>query len=390
MIDMGATEAEITYLAGGYHGQLARTRAFFFPQTKAAVHADDPRAKWRWIARRGHGAVTAPANGWRRVECGVNLLGIRPYNWLTGSNVPMLQPASQSAENLMTRAGALTPETSAERVIYDINRGGAGAASFPSGTANQMLQGVSGALSAGASGAAREAGAGPLTQLAVGLGTGIAVPSAWEGIKGAGRGVRALVQPFTPGGRERVVGSGLNRLATDPGAAMRNMGQAEEIVPGSVPTTAQASRDVGLLSTERALQGTDPASGGRLAQRFAEQNRARIGALDELAKDPAALELAKSQRRELIGPLYEKAFQDFKGAPQSPAIQEVMTKLKGSPAIAKAQQLARLEGLDLDDPSQSLKGLHYLKLAIDDMLDRSFESGLGRTEQRALISVRIS
>ncbi len=111
----------------------------------------------------------------------------------------------------------------------------------------------------------------------MGAATGAVVPAIAQGVGAAARAVGEYASPFigrvnaltdstgapligsngqpimaTPG-QARMAGQQMVSAATDPAAAQTALaGGAREIIPGSVPTTAQQTGDLGLLSLERA------------------------------------------------------------------------------------------------------------------------------------------
>ena len=77
-------------------------------------------------------------------------------------------------------------------------------------------------------------------------------------------------------------------------------------VPGYTPTTAQASRDVGLISAETPIRAMDVT--GKFAEQASQANRARMAILDRMAKDKDAVTAAVAKREEVTAPMREAAF----------------------------------------------------------------------------------
>ena len=98
---------------------------------------------------------------------------------------------------------------------------------------------------------------------------------------------------LTEGGQKTQAGLALREAATDPAAAQRALGQVDEIIPGSQPTTFQASGDYGLGQLERGVQTKAQAP---FAERRAEQAIARQNAL-ESAERPGNPEEVSNQLR---------------------------------------------------------------------------------------------
>jgi hypothetical protein len=237
---------------------------------------------------------------------------------ITGANVP---PVSQSIQGLMTRAGIPEPETAQERVVQDISSALAGVGGTaalarglaPSSQAVAPLTERLGLQATGAAGGAtaaslgREEGVGPLGQLGLAtLGGTIAPGGLGTAAQTGGRTVVQAVKPFTESGRQVIAGQVLRELSADPRAAIRAAEGYRPAVPGYQPTTAQATRDVGLISAETPIRGME--TQGRFLAQTSEANQARMAILDRMAKDEAALAAAIKKRDEVTAPLREQAF----------------------------------------------------------------------------------
>ncbi|WP_262299700.1 hypothetical protein [Microvirga sesbaniae] len=113
--------------------------------------------------------------------------------------------------------------------------------------------------------------------LALGV-TGAAVPTlARQGFQSATNALdQALLR--SPEAQARAARARIFGAASDPDAALRELeeGAGAELVPGSRPTTFQATGDMGLGSLERELQTNNPEV---FAQRRADQNSARLESL---------------------------------------------------------------------------------------------------------------
>lgn len=247
-------------------------------------------------------------------------------NSIAGTNLP---PATQSFQNLMTAIGVPQPETKTERISGDIASAMAGVGGTtkliqaltprpsvnllnqPSVTAplteNLGAQTTGAVAGTTAASLGREEGASPLAQMGLGLMVGSIAPSTMSAA--TGRTVEAgkrIVQPFTEAGREKITGEVLRNLARNPDEAAIAAQQYQPQIPGYQPTTAQATRDVGLISAETPIRALDTT--GRFAQQAAEANRARMEILNRLAKDNDALLAAIAKRNEVTSPMREAAF----------------------------------------------------------------------------------
>jgi hypothetical protein len=77
-------------------------------------------------------------------------------------------------------------------------------------------------------------------------------------------------------------------------------------VRGYTPTTAQASRDIGLISAEQGIRGLDVE--GMFAKQASEANKARTVILDRIAKDKDTIANVITKRDDLTRPIRERAF----------------------------------------------------------------------------------
>jgi hypothetical protein len=221
-------------------------------------------------------------------------------------------------QKLLTQLGLPEPKTSQERVVQDITSAGAGvaaparlAALLPSWfqkflTENLGTQAAAGAAGALASGAARESDIGPMGQMIAGTvgAMGGGLPTAVG--PAMARGAKEVVRPFTEAGREVITGNVLRNLASDAAKAIESGQAYTPKVPGYTPTTAQATRDIGLASAETAIRGLDTT--GKFGRQIGEANQARMAILDRLAKDENVLQSAIEKRNQVTAPMREDAF----------------------------------------------------------------------------------
>ncbi len=249
---------------------------------------------------------------------------------VTGAEIPQLQMPSQVTQRAMTQVGLPQPEAKSEKVVQDVTSAIAGVAapaaliqrayqagktaiSQPSILEKFFVEGLplqtAGAVGgAGASAAGREyADVGAGGQLGLAMLGGMVAPSATStAIPAAGRAVRETVRPFTEAGREVIAGNVLRQLSNAPETAVTRMQDFQPAIPGYKPTTAQASRDVGLIAAETPIRALDVT--GKFAAQMSEANKARMAILDRLAKDQDAVTSAIAKREEVTAPLRESAF----------------------------------------------------------------------------------
>ena len=250
------------------------------------------------------------------------LLAAEPIAAMTG------QPnQAQTLQRLLTQLGLPEPRTGQERVVQDITSAGSAVAG-PAAIAQRFTPavqrfltenlGTQAAAATGgalASGAAREGDAGPMMQMIGSLGGAMAGGSAAGLGPTAVKATKEVVRPFTQAGREAITGNVLRSLAADANQAIESGAQFVPVIPGYRPTTAQATRDVGLISAETPIRALDVT--GKFGTQIGEANQARMAILDRLAQDKAAVDRAIQKRTEVTQPLREQAFAQSNVDPQT-------------------------------------------------------------------------
>ena len=311
-------------------------------------------------------------------------------NMIAGREV--FPPVSQSVQQLMTRAGLPQPETAQERVVQDVSSALSGVGTTaklaqtlaPRAAAplseNLGLQAAGALGGAGAASLGREEGAGALGQLGLGVLGGMVAPgAAGTTAQALTRATTGSVRPFTEAGRQVITGQVLRELSADPEAAMRAAQRYQPSIPGYRPTTAQATRDVGLISAETPIRGME--TGGRFLAQTSEANQARMAILDRLAKDETALSQAIAKRNEVTTPLREQAFARSTVDPDTFQSAVTLTANKtiddilASPAgargtVAKAMQFAKDQLARGTDPQRLYEVRKDLRDAAQGLLDR--------------------
>lgn len=272
-----------------------------------------------------------------------------------------------------------------------LQAGGKALLAAPATLGGVVTQGGMGALQAGlqpvASGESRAGNA------ALGFAGGAVVPAAGMALKGG----KAAVEPLYEGGRQQILARALRSAAgqnTDD--VVSKLGQARELVTGSMPTAGEVAESGGIAAMQRAAAAVDPES---YATRAMQQNEARVAALREMAgeggrrsaitaiRDEGADEMYKAARAKGIDP--ELMTRGRKGE---------VTKLMNTPAISQASEqakvLARNEMKNVADPAGSVLGLDYTKQALDDMIEKAVGRGqnnearvLGGLKDRLLTTI---
>jgi hypothetical protein len=209
-----------------------------------------------------------------------------------------------------------------------------------------------------------------------GVVVGRALGAAYQGVKG-------LIEPFTQGGQERIAGRVLNRFAENPNALASVSSQPT--VTGATPTLAEAARDRGVASLQRALEQQDPQIAAKLAQRAADNNAARVNVIGSIAGDEGTRTAAVAARDAASGDMYKAATNaaytvDDKLADllKRPAVQQAMQRAKtlaenaGRKFTFGTETQAPFSGVGGRSVEASKQitgqGLQDLKMALDDML----------------------
>lgn len=245
------------------------------------------------------------------------------------------------------------------------------------------------------------------TIMNTGLGgvAGAAVPAAIAGVKT----VRAAAEPFYERGQNAIVGRAINRAAgADAPQVAQRLREAStpfvgpsqgtprttmgELVPGSMPTVGQAAQNPGVAALERAATANSPEVTNAVSGLMGRQNTARVSVLEDMAGTDGARMFAQEMRDGTANKLYEQAYKKGLPAftPEQKAVVEDLLKrpvIKGGHmapgALDDAKVLAKNEGIDIADAAGSVKGLDYMKRALDDRIAKAVGN-----EKRVLMGVK--
>ena len=326
---------------------------------------------------------------------------------VTGVNIGQLPMASQSAQQLMTEAGLPEPRGKQERVVQDIasSMAGVGGAAklaqtlAPTAVGTKMLSEnipvqIAGALGgAGAASLGREEGVGMLGQLGLGAAGGILAPASLGTSAQIGaRAVRESVKPFTQSGREVITGNVLRQLSDSPELAIARMEGYVPPVKGYTPTTAQASRDIGLISAEQGIRGLDIE--GAFAKQASEANKARNVILDRIAKDKDTIANVITKRDDLTRPIRERAFANSTVTPEQfqsgitliaeKKINDILQTPAGKrDSVISAMESARADIRRAQTPQELYEIRKDLRAAEQGLLDKSDKGGASASAFKA-------
>ena len=262
------------------------------------------------------------------------------FNLATGTKLPT---STQAAQYNVNRMGFPQPETAQERVVQDVASAGYGTAGVAraAGAVAPRLPGMlseaakffaqspqaqsAAAVSAAtAGGALREGGANPYAQMGGALMAGMVAPGG-PTLSTTQRALSvpgAMLKPFTQEGREVIVGNVLNKIATNPEQAMRNMEMSAPLVPGVRPTAAGTSRDPGLAGAETAIRGLD--TGGNLfGQQINANQEAILNAYRQISGKPGSIPYAEAKRETITTPMREAAFANKQAVDVQPVLSAI-------------------------------------------------------------------
>lgn len=203
-----------------------------------------------------------------------------------------------------------------------------------------------------------------LKQVGTGAAVGGALPVVTGSVKRLANVLRAgLIDPFTDAGRTKIVGSALNRAASNPAEAAGNMSMSSGATPGFAPTAAQSANDAGIASLERAARAIDPAGFGDIDQT---QKAALVNALRSIAGTPEGRSSAEAAVNAQAKQLYGEAFKE-----QVPVTPELV-RLMSRPSMRKAETRAKSLANELSIPFQA---------TLDDMRPKYISMpGIGGTQ----------
>jgi len=231
-----------------------------------------------------------------------------------------------------------------------------------------------------------------LTQLGTGAIAGALIGSGVESAKKASKVVKDLSQPLTESGRTEALREYLRKLTgPEQEKVISALRSADELVPGSRPTAAEAVSDIptatGLAAYQRRLSTSLPEEGiaGQFAQRTAEQQAARTGALrQDVAQTPELLDLAKTLRDADATRNYGQAFT------QTIIADPRLAKLASNPyfkdALPDAIKLAEAKGISAKTDLTEV--LQYVKISLDKQLAKTGDNTLSRTEKDVVKNVK--
>lgn len=221
-----------------------------------------------------------------------------------------------------------------------------------------------------------------LKNMAIGGAGGVGGVLLGRALKAGYQGVKALVEPFTSAGQQRIAGRVLERFAENP-QALKSASSAPTLT-GAMPTLSEAARDRGIATLERAIGQQDPQVAARFLQRASDNNAARVNVLKNLAGTPAQRAAAEAARDAGGGQMFRAATsanytvdKELADLLSRPAVRQAMERAKnlaaneGRPFAFSVTPQNSYSGLGVPtNTSRQVtgQGLQDLKMAMDEML----------------------
>jgi hypothetical protein len=317
-----------------------------------------------------------------------------------------LQAMGADSKSGLYQAGKITGEIAGTAGAGTVLANGARAVgAAPSVIAGLSSGGLNVAGATGKAGLALRAATGAATGAATagmvnpedaGLGAAIggALPVGARGAAEFGRwtkaGTKSIFDPLYQGGRDKIIGRSLREFAggqTDD--AIRNLQGARELVPGSMPTVGEAAGVPSLAALQRAAINVSPEAANALDGRMVANNEARVELLRAMAGESGDRAAAGAARESAAAAAYKLARdQGAGGFTPSKELKELAKRPTMQGYIQQAKNLAADHGKAIKDPLASIEGLHYLKLSVDDGLQGTPTTSLGRNAKAAVMDMK--
>lgn len=197
----------------------------------------------------------------------------------------------------------------------------------------------------------------------VGGALGRAIPQGLGGLAGF---VGRVAPAVTTGAQERRAATVIANLADNPDQVRSGLaGQIAQFVPGSRPTTAEATGDIGLAGLQRSLANVGDFNNA-LTQRYLDNNAARVGFVQNQfgGATNAAADAIRANRDRATLPLLNTAKQatGVDAAKVSSLADNLLDARKGNPAV---QDVVNRVKTQLDNTDGSVAQLYNVRQYID-------------------------
>lgn len=206
----------------------------------------------------------------------------------------------------------------------------------------------------------------------------------------AGKLSKRLLEPFYESGKDRIVGRALVEAAGgESDKAIARIRNYKPTIAGAEPSMSEVARVPSLAALERSAIATNPEVANMVATRTASRDLLRKDYIENLAGmngEKKALETIRDLTADVN---YQKAFDtkmSFKEVPTELLAEK--DKLLQTPAIKRAvteaTEIIANKGLNVKNPTQSIQGLHQVKLALDDQISKLNKPDMTTIEKNKL------
>lgn len=196
--------------------------------------------------------------------------------------------------------------------------------------------------------------------------------------QGVWQGGKAVFDPLTQQGRQRVLRRTMDRFADNPAAVRAAAANPEVLVPGYTPTLAEATGDTGIAQLQRGAATAMPTVANELSAANSQRIQAYRASLDDLAGNDGRRQFFEANRHGNAQQNYGAAY----GTPLAltPEIEQEFAALNGRPSIeaarGNARNLAAEAGVAIgDDAGGNVAGLHHMKLSLDQQANAAATGG---------------
>jgi hypothetical protein len=193
---------------------------------------------------------------------------------------------------------------------------------------------------------------------------------------GAGYGlVKSTLMPFFKSGQQSIADDMLRAFTPDVQTAVGNIARdAGEIIPGSLPTAAEAAQTPGLAQlTKQVRQTPGIQAQADFVAREQANNAARVAAVRTVAGDPGQRALLEADRGAVADQLYGAARKaGIDPAALTPqALTDIAALQNRMPkeVIREAREIAKMRGEPMTDAT-SIDGMHWVKKALDGLIKK--------------------
>lgn len=230
----------------------------------------------------------------------------------------------------------------------------------------------------------------------VGAAAGGAAPVIARTAGAVWRGGKALAEPLTEGGRQRIAGRVLQRFGVEP-SDLAGVTDAPTATGARLTLPEQITRPEGAAGAARLMddiRAQNPEFAAKLAAREGENNAARVGVLERLESMNGGRATAEKLREETAKTLYKESFKGKINVDgMTPQERGEFTKVLKMPAvqqgIADAGENMANKGL-VGEPKLSMRALHETKLAMDDAIARLNKPDATAAQVNKMMSIKMA